>query len=169
MDAAYLHLALNHLPIVGTLVAFLLLLAGIIGHNRSWAHAGCVALVVCAVLTVPVFQSGEGAEEFVEELPGASHRLIHTHEEAAEFAQIAAYLAGALALAYLVLRARLVNRQRLAWGVLALVALWSFSVFARTAQLGGQIRRPELQEPAKHAPAAESETEPEPNDSPDGD
>jgi hypothetical protein len=87
--------------------------------------------------------TGEPAEEAVEHLAGVTERAIHVHEEAAELAAVATYVGGAIALAALMFFRRRGLGPPLA--TLALVvALAAFGLMARTANLGGQIRHPEI-------------------------
>lgn len=159
MDAAYYHLLLNHLPILGTLFGVLLLLAAVIANNKDWARAAFFTLVVAAVFTAPVFSTGEGSEEFVEELPGTSRRILHEHEEAAVWAEIFSYVLGALSLGMLILGKRFEQRQRMVWAFLVLLGLQATATMMRTGQLGGQIRRPELRGESVQTPPNPSSEE----------
>ena len=146
MNAAHLHLLLNHIPILGSFFGLGLLSAGAVSHGgRLWLTRAALALfLVVGVTAVPVNLTGEPAEELVEELPGVTHRAIHEHEEVAEFALIAASLLGAVALGTLLLQQR--NHpatSRALWAVWAL-ALMTAGLMARTGYEGGLIRRPEM-------------------------
>jgi len=44
---AHLHLALNHVPIIGLAVAFLPALIGILFHSRGALASGLVAVILC--------------------------------------------------------------------------------------------------------------------------
>jgi hypothetical protein len=143
-DPLYLHLLLNHIPITGTAGAALLLLAALWTRSRDLALAGLVALVVVALITIPVFLTGEPAEERVERLPGFSHDAIHEHEEAAKFAVWGMQIAGVLALGTLIATRRRGAVPRKAMIATLVVALWALSVVVRTAALGGDIRHTEV-------------------------
>jgi hypothetical protein len=90
--------------------------------------------------------SGEGAEDLTENLPGFSHDAIEAHEDAAPYALGGSLVAGALALAALVLSA-----LRPAWNVrmalvVGLAAALAFAASVRTGLLGGKIRHTELEQ-----------------------
>jgi len=102
MNGAHLHLMLNHVPVIGLFCCLALLLAGQWRKNPDLVKAGLVALVMVAIVSIPVYLSGEPAEEIIEELPGMSHDLIHAHEDGAIWAFIGLEVLGALALLGLV-------------------------------------------------------------------
>ncbi len=54
-------------------------------------------MVFLALVTVPVYLSGEPAEEIVEDLAGVPHAFIEEHEEIAKVTLIATEVIGALA------------------------------------------------------------------------
>jgi hypothetical protein len=76
----------------------------------------------------------------VEHLPAVIHDDIEEHEDAGKFALISVLIAGAVALAALFIP----KRSRMLSRVTLILAIWAFSVVARTAWLGGQIRHSEI-------------------------
>lgn len=149
MNAHYLHLITNHLPIAALLFGVVLFAYGALRGRDGSERLGLWLIVAAALLAIPVLQSGEGAEEFVEHLPGivrADRKLIHAHEDAAELAFWILQLAGLMAIAGRFTQGPWEQVYRpLRWGVL-LVAVVAFGFMAQAAHLGGQIRRPELRE-----------------------
>ena len=67
MNAAYVHLTLNHVPVLGVVFALPLLGFGLLRRNPALLRAGWVTLVAVALVAIPVYLSGEGAEEIVED------------------------------------------------------------------------------------------------------
>ncbi|MEJ4089217.1 hypothetical protein, partial [Galbibacter orientalis] len=84
MNDAHFHLVVNHLPIVGVLIGFLVLLAGLIMKKPQIKNTALGIFIFSALTAIVAFLTGEGAEEIVENLPGISETLIHKHEEYAE-------------------------------------------------------------------------------------
>tara|TARA_B100000809_G_scaffold155795_1_gene153110 strand:+ start:746 stop:1252 length:507 start_codon:yes stop_codon:yes gene_type:complete len=85
MNAAHLHLLINHLPIIGSFIGFLLIFySAIIIKNRSNLKAGLVILSLSCISILPVYFSGESAEDIVEHLNVVKHDTIEEHEEIAE-------------------------------------------------------------------------------------
>ena len=108
---------------------------------------------LAGLLAVPVYLSGNAAEENVEDLPGVSHDVLEEHEDAGLFGLIAGIAAGLLGAVGLVLSRG--TRTVARWvGISTLViALWASAVFVRVAYLGGMIRHSEIRPGAAAGPA----------------
>ena len=146
MDATHIHLMLNHFPILGTLFGIGLLAYGIFAKNNSIKHAAFVLFVLIALISIPVFLTGEGAEETVENLPGVSERLIKEHEE---FAEKAIWLMGALgilSLFNLYFSIKNKPRERIFSQITLVVALVTFGLMTQVGNIGGQIRHTEIRD-----------------------
>lgn len=144
MDLTHLHLLLNHFPIVGTAIAVALMLWGIISQSSSAKTNALFILIAMSLVAIPVFFTGEPAEETVEHLPGISKAIIHEHEESAELAiwiLAAAGLASAVALWAMHKLTTSANKLFLLAFVLSALA---FVAMARVGYYGGQIRHTEL-------------------------
>jgi hypothetical protein len=142
-NAAHLHIMLNHIPVFGTLFAALLIGWGLLRKSEDVLRLGLALAVVVGIATYGVQLTGEPAEEVIENMAGVSRRLIHAHEEAAEWVTYVAAAAGVLALVALLLVRR---RHRAARGLSVLtlvVSLVGFAAASRAALLGGEIRHPE--------------------------
>lgn len=83
LDIAGLHIVLNHLPIIGVPMGLVLLRLGVLTRNDSLKRAALLALVLLRTLTVPVYLTGKGGEDFVEDLAGVSDAAIEAHERIA--------------------------------------------------------------------------------------
>jgi uncharacterized membrane protein len=143
LDAPHLHLMVNHVPVLGVPFALALGAAGMLLRQDVLARAALVTLVLAGGAAWAAEWTGEEAEEIVEELPGVSHDRIHEHEEAGEKAKVGGLIVAGLALVLLVFgRGRELNRIAVAVVLLlaAMVAGW----LAYTANLGGEIRHPEI-------------------------
>ena len=151
MNGAHLHLLLNHLPILGSLFGFVLLLVALVSRQPLLVRAGLITLLLAAALAIPANLTGEEAEEVVEDYPGVTHALIHAHEEAAELALWVLVGTGALALVSLLLLARNHARAALLTRLTLAGALVSFGLMARAGNLGGQIMHPETRADAVSA------------------
>lgn len=161
MDAAHLHLLLNHAPVVGLLFASLLLAYGLAIRSDDVARASFWALGLVGLAAVVVYLTGEPAEELVEGLPGFSEAAMERHETAALWATWAAGAVGAAALAGLYVYRGVGLPRRL--GVLVLIlAVVAMVPMAWTANLGGQVRHEEIRDSAAYGePAAEPVESPE--------
>jgi len=66
MNGAQLHLALNHLPVIGTLIALLVLAAGMALRNETVRRTALVLLVGAGLAAGGAFLTGEPAEEVID-------------------------------------------------------------------------------------------------------
>jgi uncharacterized membrane protein len=154
MNAAYLHLTLNHVPVLGVVFALGLLAAALFRRNDTLLRAGWVTLVVIALVALPVYFSGEGAEEIVEHEPGVTHDHIEEHEEIALFAIIGMEALGLLALAGLLLSRRAAPPSWARMSTLALAVIVA-GLMGFTAYRGGKINHPEAHDGAAAASGGE--------------
>ena len=145
IDQTYIHLLINHLPVFGSLMGLLVLTYGLISKSDQTKIAAYLVLIVSAIGATIAYYTGEAAEETVEDLAGISKDIIEMHEEAAVFAVAAFALIGAVSLIAIIMTKIDVRSKLVAWIVLILT-LWSFSVVARTAYLGGKIRHSEIRQ-----------------------
>lgn len=98
MNGAYLHLAVNHLPIVGVLIGFLVLFVGYIVKKPPIKTTALGIFIFSALTVIAASFTGEGAEQVVENLPGISETLTHKHKEYAKlFFTMMMFLGGASA------------------------------------------------------------------------
>lgn len=156
MTQAHLHLMLNHVPVLATVAGALILTVALARGHRGAVRVSLWFFVAAALVAVPVFLSGEGAEEVIEALDLAGEPVVEAHEEMALWGFVATLLLGLLAGASLAF-------ERLASGADAPVrrwlerGTWVLSVAAAvlmgwTAYLGGQINHPEIR-PGSDGPA----------------
>lgn len=145
MNIAHWHLLLNHFPIIGTLGGIVVLTYGWMRKNNDTSLLGLVLIAAMAVMSVVVMQTGEGAEDLVEKLPGVSEAAIGAHEDAAKVANILLIISGVLALVAMVFQVKQHRLQTAARLVTLLLALVAFGAMANTGYLGGQIRHTEIQ------------------------
>ena len=158
MNAAQLHLALTHLPVVTALIAAATLALGAFARNAATRRFGLALLVVAGLTAIPTQLTGEGAEEVVEDRPGVSEALIERHEDAAGVALALTVLGGAIAAGTL-LAGRL-GRERTARSLFALalaLSLADTAALAWVAHLGGEIRHDEIRSGAGVPGAAAGE------------
>ncbi len=144
MNATHLHLLLNHAPVLGTVFGLALLAFALWRKSEELKKTALGVFVIFALLAVPVYLTGEPAEHVAKQLPGASKPAIEQHEDAAGVAFTGVVVVGGAALTGLLLfrRGKIVP----AWfcsGMLAASLIVS-GLMAWTANLGGQIRHPEI-------------------------
>ena len=144
MNWAHVHLFLNHIPVLGTVFGALLLVFGLVRKSEEIKRVSLGVFVIIAVLTAPVYFTGEPAEEIVEHLQGVSEPIIEEHEELALVSFIAVGILGVIALITL-WRYRHADGipKGFVTGVLILsIVVWGLMTW--TANLGGKIRHSEI-------------------------
>lgn len=144
MNQTHIHLLLNHFPIIGTLIGSCLLLWGIIKKNTQLKFISAFLLACMAIFAVPVFFTGEPAEESVEHITGISEQAIELHEEAAETAIWLMGITGIAALAAMFMAYKKLKQAGSFFIAVFILSALCFASMARTGYLGGQIRHTEI-------------------------
>jgi uncharacterized membrane protein len=153
VNYAHLHLLLNHVPVIGSIIGLGLLLISSFGKNEDLRRASYIVFAAIALLTIPAFLSGFGAQQMIKG-PGVSDALIRRHEGSALLSLWFMELTGALALIGLWQSQTTARPSR--WNVSAvlLFSLLSVVLIGRTGNTGGDIRHPEVR-PGNEATVAE--------------
>lgn len=169
MNQTHIHLLLNHFPVIGTLIGSCLLLWGIIKKNDHTKSIAAFLLAVMALIAIPVFLTGEPAEESVEGIAGVSENMISLHEEAAEIAIWLMGITGIISGAALFMAWKKHKQANIAFGIAFIISAVCFASMARTGYLGGQIRHTEISNPANTDTQVDKEQEKEANEDKDDD
>ena len=144
MNDAHLHLALNHFPIILPLLGLILMLSGIALKSEIIKRAAFFVFNCAALTCIAAYNTGEGAEEIVEEIQGIEEHYIEEHEEIAETFAILVYILGGISLIGL-----WANWKKKSFSNLLTIAtvLFSFVVLfiaKETGTTGGEIRHSEI-------------------------
>jgi uncharacterized membrane protein len=143
MNAAQLHLLLNHLPVLGTIFGLLLGAYGLAAKKEDVARAALGVFVLAALAAGAAYLTGENAEDLVESVVGVSEAHLERHEDVAVWALVGAGVLGVFALGVLVVRrGKTVGRTLLAAVLVGALAV--SGLMAYTAHIGGQISHPEI-------------------------
>jgi len=143
MNAAHIHLIVNHIPIITTLIGIFVLGWGMYKKDISIRNIAFVLFIIGAVSSFVAIETGESAEDIVEEVTSISHDAIHDHEEAAELSLWFAVVMGLLSMGALAVR-KLKLRFETGLNIAILItALVTLGVLAYTGYKGGEIRHPE--------------------------
>jgi uncharacterized membrane protein len=141
---AHLHLMVNHFPVIGILFALLLFLYGLARRSEELKKAGLGAFVLIALMTVPVYFTGEAAQKVVKNLPGITEDYIGRHEEVAGLALILIEALGIVCLAGLIFFRRSASFPKWFTALVLVLSISAAAVVGFTANLGGQIRHTEI-------------------------
>ncbi len=167
MNEVQVHLALNHFPIVGFLMFVPVFLYGILRQKHDVLKISLIAFFVLGLISLVVHNSGEGAEEVLEEM-GASHDLIHEHEEAGEKAFWLAMITGFASVFVLAMRWYYEDWKRWVYVGILVLGISTIVVTSFAGATGGKIRHSEELEKGSSAqqtsPENESEADEHDND-----
>jgi len=138
----YIHTLINHFPIILSVVGTAVLILALIVRQRGvWFYA-LATLTLAGLSVYPAFFTGDQAADVMRHTWYVVPAMIREHDSAAGFALWSTLIIGAVS-AYTWWR--MLRREPLAlppvWlrVVVTVLAVWSLSVVARTAYLGGQI------------------------------
>lgn len=142
MDWPYIHITINHFPIILSVVGTAVLILALIVRRRGiWLYA-LATLTLAGLSIYPTFLTGDEAADTLRHTWYVVQAAVREHDAAAGFALWSVLITGALC-AYTWWRMVRREPQGLppVWlrVVVTLVAIWSLSVVARTAYLGGLI------------------------------
>ena len=142
MSFDHLHLVLNHVPIVGFLVGLGLFVVSLTGTNDDLRRASLIIFAAVALLTIPTFVSGVGADRSIAGEPGVSEALVKRHEGAAMLGLWFVEATGAAAVMALWRMRRVGAPTPRHPGATLLLAIVAAGLMVRTGNTGGDIRHP---------------------------
>ena len=143
-DLAHVHLLINHFPTIGMILGLGLLLLSFVRKNDHLKKVSLEVLFLIALATLPVYVSGQAAAETLKGQAGVSAEAVVAHNDAALASFIMMEITGFFA--WLVLwRMRRIGwpTKGLTYTVLVL-AVMTVAAVARAANIGGDIRHPEI-------------------------
>jgi hypothetical protein len=142
-NEAHFHLLINHFPIILPFVGISILIIGFLLKAELVKRIAYGIFIVGAATTLMAMNSGEGAEEIVEEL-GRSHHAIHEHEEKAETFAILAYVLGLFSSIAFWLNWKKHPFKDLSMYLVALISVVTLSFAHGTGKSGGEISHEEI-------------------------
>jgi uncharacterized membrane protein len=145
MDAVHIHLIVNHVPVIVTVLSVMLISWAMYSGSAEVRNIAFIGLIMAALFALVAFQSGENAEDIVENLAWFDHDVLENHEHAAETARWLVILAGLTGIAGLTYfkDADKKGFKIFLW-VTLLVSVISAGYLIYTGYLGGMIRHDEL-------------------------
>jgi uncharacterized membrane protein len=144
MNLAHLHLLLNHFPIIGTIIGLSLFLISLVGKNYDLRRAGLIVLALMALVALPTFFSGVGAQGALKNVPGVSEAVIDRHEGSAMLALLFMEITGALALVGLWQLRGAAARWNRSLSAVLFFSIITVGLMARVGTTGGEVRHPEI-------------------------
>jgi uncharacterized membrane protein len=135
---------LTHFPIVGTVGGLIILIAGYFISNPIIKRTALLIFAGSALIAIPAFLTGEGAEEAVEKLPGVMESFIEEHEEIAEIYIWLIAVWGIISAVGVIYEMVLHKQASVIYTIVLILALASTFISYKVGNYGGQIRHTEL-------------------------
>jgi len=149
MNTTHLHLILNHFPIIGSLIGFVILIYGLYTNTTSIQKLALYLFIALALISIPVYLSGDEAEETVEHISGISENTIHEHEEMAEKALVLMEILGVTSLFFFYNQKKQFLSDKILLKIIAVLSFITVFVFILTGNYGGKIRHSEITNTSK--------------------
>ncbi|WP_298117155.1 DUF2231 domain-containing protein [Flavobacterium sp.] len=144
MNDAHLHMVVNHFPIIGIILGFGVLIAGMFFKNNSVKNTAYCLFIVGAIFAFASMATGEGAEEMVEDMPSVGKQIIHEHEEMAEKLAIVLYILGLASIAGLYTNIKNHAQAKLVSFLALTIAAVGIFLGKQTGTSGGEVRHTEI-------------------------
>ena len=155
MNLTHVHLLLNHVPTVGMIVVLGVFIVAILSKSEDLKRASLGLFFFIALLAIVVFATGTAAELALSKNPDVPTPTIEAHETAAFIALGFMELTGGLAWLGLWQHRRMSRLPQATVMSVLIAGLITFGLMARAANIGGDIRHPEIR---VEAPAAAAVT-----------
>jgi hypothetical protein len=144
VNTPHVHLLLNHVPTVGTVVAFGLLLLSLLRRDDGLKRAGLEAFYVIALFTLPAYLSGVGTQMALEQTPGIAKDVVTRHSDAALVAFLFMLMTGGMSWLALWQWRRLARPRNGSVAAVLVLGAITLALMGRAANIGGDIRHPEI-------------------------
>ena len=143
MNSAHWHLLLNHFPIIGTYFSTLLLIVGIMLKSQPVKNIALGFFILTALIAIPTFLTGEGAEDVLSSIGQKNEMFIHSHEQQAQIAFWFSISIAILSFGVLLGRLAIKNNRILIFTIL-IAGMVNSALIALAGNSVGQIRHTEI-------------------------
>jgi len=144
LSPTHFHLLLNHFPTIGFIIGIILFVAGLIARSDHIKQAALVVFVGIALLTIPTYVTGDAARHALEGKDAIADGIILEHESAALFALLVMVITGGFAWLGMWQYRRVLHLPRWNAVVIILLSVLTLTIVSRAANIGGEIRHPEI-------------------------
>jgi len=150
MNLAHVHLLLNHLPIIGTMMTLGLFVVALVTKRDDLKQISLTLFALIALLSIPTYMSGSGAQDTIKETPDISMTMIERHQGSALLAFILMEITGVVSLMALWRFSRTEKNPwvsgpaRLNLSIVLFLAIATAGLMALAGNTGGDIRHPEI-------------------------
>lgn len=143
---SHAHIILNHFPTIGFVLALGVYVGALVLDNLVLKRTGLVLFVVCAILIVPTYVTGNASMWQVTDppIPGISKAVINAHRDMALLALFGMAFTGVTAWIELWRFRHLKSFSNLSLYLVLAFAIVTFGILVETGHRGGQINHPEI-------------------------
>jgi hypothetical protein len=154
VNMPHLHLLMNHVPTVGTVIGLGLFLLAFVRRSDHLRHASLEVFFLIALASLPVYLTGLAAQDAIVGRPDVSAAAIAAHHSGALLAFTFVEITGFVAWLALWQLRRLARPAGWTSPAILFLALVTLVLMAGAATAGGEIRHPEIRvDEAAVAPA----------------
>ena len=154
-DLVHLHLLLNHFPTVGMIVAFGVFILALLKKSEDLKRGGLAVLFAIALLSLPTYMTGYSAQKSVKGMPGIAQGVIDLHQRSALMAMIFMEATGVVAWYGLWHSRRRTRSGAANTAAVLLLGAITIGLMSSAANVGGEIRHPEILTSPETIPATE--------------
>jgi uncharacterized membrane protein len=143
---SHVHMILNHFPTVGFVFAIGLYIMALLLNNTAMKRTSLVLFVICAVLGVPTFVTGNASMWALTDPPvrGISKAVINAHRDWALYTLLGLAFTGVTAWIELWRYRQLARFSNPFLALVLVLGLITLGIMAETGHRGGQINHPEI-------------------------
>jgi uncharacterized membrane protein len=143
---SHVHMILNHFPTVGFVFALGLYIVALIINNTVMKRTGLVLFVMCAILGVPTFVTGNASMWALTDpvVKGISKAVINAHRDWALYTLFGLAFTGVTAWVELWRYRQLGRFSNLSLALVLIFGIITLGIMAETGHRGGQINHPEI-------------------------
>jgi uncharacterized membrane protein len=148
MNWAYIHVIINHFPIVGVIIGTLILVAGMFLNNEGIKISGLGTIVFATIMSIIAYMTGDPAGETLSGFPEIAKSLISRHENIATIGMYLMVPAGLLAAVTLYSIYKKERYVRFLLIITLVLLLINCAAMGYVGHTGGQIRHTEFRNAA---------------------
>jgi len=143
---SHVHMILNHFPTVGFVFALGLYIVALIINNTVMKRTGLVLFVMCAILGVPTFVTGNASMWALTDpvVKGISKAVINAHRDWALYTLFGLAFTGVTAWVELWRYRQLGRFSNVSLALVLIFGIITLGIMAETGHRGGQINHPEI-------------------------
>ena len=144
LNFVHVHLLLNHVPTVGSIIALGLLMLAFAKRSDELTRASLAVFFAIALLALPTYMTGYTAEKAVKDKPGVSEDTIRRHQRAALLGLIVVEATGVVAWFGLWHNRRYGPGPSWHGPAVLVLSVATIGLMASAATIGGEISHPEI-------------------------